>query len=123
MFTLDKEAIQKEIVSGGLNKLIVLYGILLFFIAGGMGGNISFYVTYFIAIPLVFIFLQKIPNIIGWITSIISLVYIGLLYSMIYVVLSPVGILFYVFLLWLFYRYISARSVYFSKKQPTPSSK
>lgn len=40
IFNLDKEKIRQEILRGGINKLVIFFGILVFVIGGAMGGAI-----------------------------------------------------------------------------------
>lgn len=112
MLTLNKEKIKKEIIKGDLNKLLVLYGILNIFIGGAMGGDVKMTSVFLIVIPSIFIFIQKRDNSISWIFSLISTIYIGVLYYLTFPILNIQSLIFYSILIFTLYRFFTVKELF-----------
>lgn len=116
MISLNKNKIQKEISSGGINKLVVIFGVISLVIGGIMGGDYKFYIIFLIIIPAIFVILQKRENFLAWIISLISLIYTGIIYTLIYPNFNVASLIIYLILLWDLYRYFSAKNLFITKK-------
>ncbi len=112
MISFDQDKIQKEIYSGGINKLVLLFGFLLFFMGGWTGGNANIYVLVLIVIPLFFIFMQKMRNVVAWLISLLSVIYAGVLYTLAFPDITGSSFILYGVLLFEFYRYFSVRKLF-----------
>ncbi len=115
MFTQNLESVRKEITSGGINILLILFGVMLLFIAVPMGGNIFLYLICLIIIPITFLKVQNIGNKLSWVISLVSIIYAGFFYYLVFPDFNGNSLIVYVILGWTFYRYYRAKKIFFTE--------
>ncbi len=112
MFSLNKEKIYQDVVSGSINKLIVLYGIITIILGGLMGGDIIKYIIFLIVIPIILLFLQKKGTKASLFSAMFIVVYLAIIYYLNYPTINTYSYIMYAILILEFYRYFTARELF-----------
>ena len=115
MFTQNQESVRKEIVRGGINIFLIIFGILLLLIAVPMSGNMFLYLICLVVVPVTFLKIQNLGNKLSWATSLVSVIYSGFFYHMAFPDFNEKSLIVYVILGWTFYKYFRAKKIFFAE--------
>lgn len=80
-----------------------------------MGGNIFLYLIFLVIIPVVFQKIQKRGNKLSWVTSLVSVIYTGIIVYIAFPEFNETMLVFYLVLCWTFFRYCRVKSLFFTQ--------